>query len=55
MEHRNVLRFYKKMLQKAGLPDMRYHDLHHTDAILMLKEGTNPKGVQECLDMATSA
>jgi integrase len=52
MEHRNVHRFYKEMLSKAGLPDMRFHDLRHTAATLMLKEGINPKIVQERLGHA---
>ena len=36
----------------AGLPDIRFHDLRHTAATLMLQEGTNPKVVQERLGHA---
>jgi integrase len=39
MEPRNLYRRYKKLLQKAGLPDIRFHDLRHTAATLMLLNG----------------
>ena len=40
---------FKESLRKAGIPDMRFYDLRHTAATLMLKEGINPKIVQERL------
>jgi integrase len=49
MEHANLLKIFKEGLRKAGLPDMRFHDLRHTAATLMLMNGTNPKIVQERL------
>jgi integrase len=33
---RNLLRDFKLILQKAGLPNIRFHDLRHTAASLML-------------------
>lgn len=36
---RNLHRFYKRLLKKAGLPDIRFHDLRHTAATLMLLNG----------------
>jgi integrase len=33
---RNVFRDYKKLLEQAGLPPIRFHDLRHTAASLML-------------------
>ena len=33
----------------ADLPDIRFHDLRHTAATLMLQQGTHPKIVQERL------
>jgi len=40
---------FKPLLRKAGLPDMRFHDLRHTAATLMLAQGTHAKIVQERL------
>ncbi len=34
--YRNVTRDYKALLQRAGLPEIRFHDLRHTAASLML-------------------
>jgi len=49
MEWRNMVRDFKDTLKRAGLPDIRFHDLRHTAATLMLKEGIHPKVVQERL------
>jgi integrase len=49
MGPRNVVREFKELLQKAGLPEIRFHDLRHTAATLMLQEGVHPKVVQERL------
>jgi len=35
----NLLRDFKKLLQAAGLPVIRFHDLRHTAASLMLNHG----------------
>lgn len=43
----NVYRVFKRLSRKAGLPDIRLHDLRHTAATLMLKQGVHPKIVQE--------
>lgn len=40
---------YKKMLQKAGLPNIRFHDLRHSAATILLEMNVNPKQVQELL------
>jgi integrase len=37
------------LLTKAGLPLMRFHDLRHTAATLLLGQGVNPKVVSELL------
>jgi len=39
---RNLLREFKKLLTNAGLPDIRFHDLRHTAASLMLNNGIPP-------------
>ena len=38
---------FKMLLQKAGLPDIRFHDLRHSAATLLLSMGAHPKVVQE--------
>jgi integrase len=43
--HNLVNRSFKPLLRRAGLPDIRFHDLRHTCATLMLAVGTNPKVV----------
>ena len=43
------------LLERAGLPRMRFHDLRHTAASLMLAQGTHPKIVQEMLGHSSIA
>lgn len=40
---------FKPLLTKAGLPSIRFHDLRHTSATLLLLGGAHPKVVQERL------
>jgi len=47
--HRNVFRQFKLLLKKAELPSIRFHDMRHTNASLMLGQGVHPKVVQERL------
>jgi integrase len=42
-------RMFPKILKKAGLPKMRFHDLRHTAATLLLRQGVHPKVVSEML------
>ena len=46
---------FKPLLEKAGLPDIRFHDLRHTCATLLLSRGHHPKLVQELLGHASVA
>ena len=45
----NLLKIFKELLVEAGLPEIRFHDLRHTAATLMLQQGIHPKVVQERL------
>jgi integrase len=50
---RNLQRHFKTVLERAGLPkNTRFYDLRHTCATLLLRQGVNPKFVQELLGHA---
>lgn len=54
IQHRNIVgRYFKPILKKAGLPDIRLYDLRHTMATLLLSAGENPKVVSERLGHAS--
>lgn len=46
---RDVLDVLKSFLEKAGLPDIRFHDLRHSSATMLLGMKVHPKIVQEIL------
>ena len=46
-------RSFRPLLERAGLPRIRVHDLRHTCATILLGKGTHPKIVQEMLGHAT--
>jgi integrase len=48
-----VNRHFKPLLKRAGLPDIRWHDLRHTYATLLLSRGTHPTYVQKSLGHAS--
>jgi integrase len=48
-------RSFAPLLQKAGIPQIRFHDLRHTCATLLFSKGAHPKHVQELLGPATVA
>ena len=48
-------RSFAPLLKKAGLQHIRFHDLRHTCATLLLSQNTHPKFVQELLGHATIA
>jgi integrase len=54
--HRNVVRAFKDLLKRAGLPQStRLYDLRHTCATLLLGSNVHPKYVQELLGHASIA
>jgi integrase len=48
-------RRFKALLKRAGLPEVRFHDLRHTCATLLLSKNVNPKIVSEMLGHASIA
>lgn len=50
-----VWRHCKQALARAGLPDIRFHDLRHTYAVTSLRAGDDVKTVQENLGHHTAA
>jgi integrase len=46
---------FARVLKKAGLPRIRFHDLRHTCATLMLSRGTDAKTVSDLLGHSTIA
>lgn len=44
---------YRKDVKKAKLPYIRFHDLRHTHATMLLSLGENPKVVSERLGHST--
>lgn len=53
LDARNIInRSFNPLLEKAMLPPIRFHDLRHTCATVLLSKGVNPKFVQELLGHA---
>lgn len=46
---RNTLHHFKMIIEKTGLPEIRFHDLRHIHANLLVAAGVHPKVVQERL------
>ena len=49
LDARNVVRHFKAQLKAAALPDMRFHDLRHSCATLLLAQGVPARAVQDLL------
>ncbi len=50
---RFLVKKFKKAIQQVGLPDIRFQDLRHTSATLLLSANVHPKVVQERLGHST--
>ena len=53
--HNLTQRSFRPLLAKAGLPQIRFHDLRHTCATILLSKGVYAKFVQELLGHSTTA
>lgn len=49
LDGRNVVRRFKALLAAAGLPDLRWHDLRHSCASILLAQNVPYKVVMEAL------
>lgn len=49
IEPRNLNRFLDEAIARAGLRRIRFHDLRHTCASLLLAQGVSPRVVMEVL------
>lgn len=49
MSGRNLVRHFKAMLKRADLPEIRFHDLRHSCASLLIALGVHPRVVMEIL------
>jgi integrase len=48
--HEFYRRYYKPAVRAAGLPDgLRFHDLRHTCAALLIAQGAHPRAIMERL------
>lgn len=50
-----VYKHFKKIVSDLGLPDVRFHDLRHTYAMLSLQNGDDIKTVQQNVGHATAS
>lgn len=55
IHQRNLLRDFKKLLREAGLSEIRFHDLRHTAASLMLNRGIAPIVISQSLGHARTS
>ena len=53
MSHYTLTCSFKRVLQRAALPAIRFHDLRHTCATILLSRSIHVKLVQELLGHAT--
>ena len=55
MHPHSISQAFERVAHNAGLPVIRFHDLRHTHATLLIKEGVPVKVVSERLGHATTA
>lgn len=55
VSHRSVFRHFKVAAKKIGMPGLRFHDLRHTTASLIINAGGSLKDVQEVLGQRSAA
>lgn len=53
LDARHVVYSFKRYLRRAALPDIRFHDLRHSCASLLLAQNVHPRVVMELLGHST--
>ncbi len=53
LDRHNLLRQFKRLLKRAGLPDIPFHNLRHTCATILFGRNAHPKLVQALLGHAS--
>ena len=53
LHSRHVVTYFKAILKKSGLPNIRFHDLRHSCASLLVAQGLHPRVVMEQLGHST--
>src|SRR5262249_24723927 len=49
VDARSVIRHFHRILKAAGLPAIRFHDLRHSAATLLLAQGVSPRYISDLL------
>lgn len=49
ISHKTAYKHFKQCVEASGIPDVRFHDMRHTYAVLSLQAGDDVKTVQENL------
>ncbi|GGK90954.1 tyrosine-type recombinase/integrase [Deinococcus radiotolerans] len=52
IDPRNLNRYHRELIAASGVPTIRFHDMRHTAASLMIRRGIPPKTVSERLGHA---
>lgn len=53
IDARNLTRAFTALLARAGLPRIRFHDLRHSAATILLAQGVSPRVVMDLLGHST--
>jgi integrase len=55
IHHQSLQKHFSRLIERAGVPTIRFHDCRHTSATLLMESGVHPKIVQERLGHSSIA